>query len=156
MDWAAWFFLPDVWLIREIVQGGFWSPLFLAFGSVLANTTVTVSIFLLLIHLGKRVVTRLLGGHYFFRTIGNQFQAALDRRNARGAKMKDYIEKWRHYRYVILFLLNMIPLIPWITGGSICYGVATRNPKALLSILAGLSAKVVVIAIAIFIGRWLL
>ncbi len=142
MEWALWYFAADVWLWKQLQAGGFIWPMVLTLGSIVLNVAMAILIFVLLIYAGKSIIGRMTRGKGVLRLAGVRLQVALARKEENGRRTGEYMEKWRHYKYLAIFLINIIPFVPWITGGTICYAVVVRDGKMFLAILAGLTAKV--------------
>ncbi len=146
MEWLLWFFAADVWLIRRLSVGDglLWSTL-LAIASMMLNTLISIIIFVSLTYLVRGVIQQ-FDGHQFFRGVNEQIRAALNRRHDSGQRMIRYVEKWQHHKYLIMLLINTIPFVPWVAGGTTLYAVIVRDPKALVATLFGLAMKSVIIS----------
>jgi len=155
MEWTLWYFAADIWLWRQLQAGGLIWPMLLALGSIVVNFLMAILIFVLLIHAGKSLIGRMTKGRGALRLAGERLQLALARKEENGRRTGEYMEKWRHYKYLAIFFINIIPFVPWITGGTICYAVILRDWKVFLTILAGLTAKVAIMGALVQLIRML-
>lgn len=149
MMWSLWFLAPDIWLIYQIPS--YWA-LIMAVFSGLVNVVISLGVFFLLVYAIKRLVER-WPDRQFFMAVANQFKVFLARSQAKGYRIAKYIEEIRIHKYLFLYLLNVIPFIPWVTGGTVCYTAVTKNFWSLLYIILGLVTKVTAITIVAFLIR---
>lgn len=155
MEWALWFFAADIWLLGQLQAGGFVWPMLLALGSTALNFLMTILIFVLLIHAGKSLMGKMTSRRGVIRLAGERLKLALARRKETGRRTGEYMEKWQRCKYLVIFFINIIPFVPWITGGTICYAVIIRDWKVFLTISAGLTAKVAIMSTSVQLIRML-
>jgi hypothetical protein len=149
MRWLAWFLMPDAWLSNQILsEGGVWGSMFLAIASLTLSTITTSTLFIVLAYFVKRDPT-------VWSCLKRFIGSALARREGKGQRMAEYLTKWR-YRYILIFLLNIVPYIPSVTAATIFYGAVTRDKKSLLVIWGGLILKAVMLTVLLGIARSLM
>lgn len=142
MLWGLWILAPDIWLIYQGCQN-WWTPI-LAIISGLVNIAISIGLFFFLVYAIKRIAER-WSDRQFFIALAEQFKAWLEHSQQNGHKLATYIGQIRIHKYLFLYFLNLLPLIPWITGGTVGYAVVAKDRPALLFIILGLASKVLLI-----------
>lgn len=142
MLWSLWILAPDIWLIYQGCRN-WWIPI-LAIVSGLVNVAISIGLFFFLVHAIKRITER-WSDRQFFIALAEQFKAWLERSQQNGHKLAIYMEQIRMHKYLFLYCLNLLPLIPWITGGTVGYAVVAKDHLAFLFIILGLASKVLLI-----------
>lgn len=142
MLWSLWVLAPDIWLIYQGYQN-WWIPI-LAIASGLLNIAISIGLFFFLVYAIKRITDR-WSDRQFFISLAEQFKIWLERSKKNGYKLATYIEQIRMHKYLFLYFLNVVPFIPWVTGGTVAYAVVAKDRPAILFIILGLSSKVLLI-----------
>lgn len=151
MLWSLWFLAPDIWLIHQVPHYGWWSGLIVML-SALINIIISMGIFFFLVYAVKRLAEK-WPDRQVFVSVGNQLKVFLNRNEENGYRLARYIEKIRLHKYLFLYLLNVIPFVPWITGGTVCYTAVTKDFQSLFYIILGTTTKILAITGITFLVR---
>ncbi len=144
MGWIAWYFVPDVWLCSQVSQGGSWEPMLLTIGSAIINSVAPIVISAFLVFMSQKLGVS--------SVIKKRIDMALAHQEGNGRRMVEYLRRYR-YKYVIIFLLNLIPFVPYVTAGTIFYAVATKSVRASIAISVGAIVKVGILTAIVTIVR---
>ncbi len=146
MEWAVWFFTVDLWLLGQLAYGNLeaWYSALLAMGGAAANTLAGALGFVLLLWLGSKLSKR-LNSSRLSHLIERRVNSATNRKRLRGEEVGFVLRGREHYRYAVIWLLNLFPLTPFVSAATVFYSVHIKDPKALLSVIFGACTKVVII-----------
>ena len=138
------FFAPEIFVITEAAKGEVFSAIF---QGIIVNTLWVLGgyLFWTIIIVGiYRFLKNLPQDYALVKFLRKTLNKSSESKQARAKKVIVFIGE---HKYFLLFFLNLIPFVPHVSTATILSLKLSKIPGGLLMVLAGGSAKILLLAV---------